>query len=102
MKKVFAVAAFGALSSLSAFAGEWTGVIVDANCGAKHADASEASAACAERCIKRGTPPVLVTADNKIVKIAADSKDKAVPFAGKKVTVTGKMEGDTLEIESIK
>ena len=42
-----------ALMSVAAFAETWTGTISDANCGAKHADASQKSIDCVQRCVGR-------------------------------------------------
>jgi hypothetical protein len=102
VKTLFLVLAFAALFSMTAFAGEWTGVISDAKCAASHADASEKSAACAQSCVKRGAAPVFVTSDNKVLKIDSESKEKVMPHVGHKVTVTGSVEGDTLKVDSIK
>jgi hypothetical protein len=99
MKKILAIFA---VAGMSAFGAEITGFIGDAKCGAKHADASEASAKCAATCLKAGSDPVLVTKDGKVYKIAAASKDKAMAHAAKTVTVTGNISGDTLTIDSIK
>ncbi len=89
-----------ALFAASAFAASWTGVVSDAGCGAKHADGSEASIKCVERCVGRGSAAVLVVGD-KVVKIADASKDKVKSHLGHKVTVTGKLEGETLTIDSV-
>ena len=102
MKKLFAVFTFMALGSASVFAEEWTGVISDTMCGAKHLDASAASQACAQKCVKGGSAPVFVTSDSKVITLDADSAKKAMPHVGHKVTVSGTMKGDTLMIESIK
>ena len=102
MKKVFAVLAFGALGSMSAFAASWTGVISDEKCGARHADASEASMACVQKCVKGGGAAVFVTSDNKVLKIDAGSTAKVMPHLGHKVTVTGTLDGDTVKIDNIK
>jgi hypothetical protein len=99
MKKALALFA---LASVSAFAAEITGFVGDASCGAKHADASAAATACAQKCVKGGAAAVLVTKDAKVYKIAAASKDKAAPFVGKTVTVKGSVSDDTVTIDSIK
>lgn len=99
MKKAFVLLA---LASVSAFAAEITGFIGDASCGAKHADASAAATACAQKCVKGGSAAVLVTKDAKVYKIDAASKDKVTAFVGKSVTVQGKVTDDTLSIDSIK
>jgi hypothetical protein len=55
---------------------------------------------CAKKCIKGGSPAVLVTDDGKIYKIA--NQDKIVEHAGMKVVVTGDMKGDTITVASVK
>jgi len=102
VKKVMTVLAFAALSSMTALAAEWTGTISDAMCGMKHADASKESIECVQKCVKGGQPAVFVTSDNKILKIDPASMKQVTPHLGHKVTVTGKVDGDTLKIDSIK
>jgi hypothetical protein len=89
-----------ALFAASAFAASWTGTISDAGCGAKHADASEASQKCAQRCFSKSGEAVLVVGD-KVVKIAAASKDKIKDHVGHKVTVNGKLENDVITVDSV-
>ncbi len=64
------------LAAMSTFAASVTGFVADSKCGAKHADASEASAACAQKCVKGGAATVLVTKDAKVYKLDADSQAK--------------------------
>jgi len=99
MKKqtVFAVLLGGAMV-MSAMAADWSGYIIDKNCASKKA--MWGNAQCAESCIKRGAPAVLVTEDGKVYSIA--DQDKVKDSAGKKVTITGTMKGDTISVESIK
>lgn len=102
MKKLLIATAFSfAVLTATAAAEEWKGVISDTKCGAKHADASEKSLACAQACVKGGSAPVFVTGD-KVLKIDAASMDKVKTHVGHKVTVTGKVDGDTVTIDSIK
>ena len=98
MKKVLDVFAFCAMSAMAA---EWTGYIVDASCAGKKEDhgASADHAACAARCIKGGAPAVLVS-DGNVYKIS--NQDKVVAHAGKKVTISGTVDGDTITVESVK
>jgi|SRR5579862_832476 len=98
MKKLMCLFALAAASS---FAAEFTGFIGDAKCGAKHADASDASAACAKKCVGAGSEAVLVTKDAKVYKIATGSQEKAKEFVGKTVTINGSEKGDTITIKSI-
>lgn len=99
MKKAFVI--FAAMS-MSTFAATLTGVVSDANCGAKHLDASAASIACVQKCVKGGTDAVFVTSDNKVLKIDDASKSKIMAHLGHKVTINGKVTGDTLTIRSVK
>jgi hypothetical protein len=100
MKKVLAVFALTVIGSMSAFAGEWSGYIADSKC--KHVDGTADHVACTAKCIKGGADAVFVTSDNKVLKIDKDSLDKVTPHYGHKVTVTGKVDGDTLKVDTIK
>jgi hypothetical protein len=55
---------------------------------------------CAKKCIKGGSPAVLVTEDGKILKIA--NQDKIVAHAGEHVTLDATLKGDTLTVASVK
>ena len=96
MKKLlFASSVF----ALTAFAGEYKGVISDAKCGAAHADASEKSMKCAQGCVKGGKEAVFVS-EGKVYKIADQAK--VTEHVGHKVTLTGKMDGETISVDSVK
>jgi hypothetical protein len=71
---------------------------MDTSCASK--PAMKGNEACAARCIKGGSPAVLVTEEGKIYKIA--EQDKVTAHAGHKVTITGKVDGDTINVESVK
>ena len=96
MKKLLVVASLFAVSS---FAAEYKGAISESGCGAKHVSGSAADIKCVSGCVKKGAAPVFVT-DGKVVKIADGSK--VMDYLGKKVVVEGKMDGDTLTIDSVK
>jgi len=98
MKK--AVAMFGLVAgfSISATAADFNGTIIDQMC-ANNA-AMKGNVECAQKCIKGGSPAVLVTDDGKVYKFA--DQGKAVPLAGQKVTISGKVKGDTITIDKIK
>jgi hypothetical protein len=89
-----------ALAAMTAMAGEWKGTIGDSKCGAKHADASEKSMACAKICVKGGAAAVFITEDGKVLKI--DNADKVAEHIGHKVTITGNIDGDSVHIDSVK
>ena len=91
--------AFVALFAVSAFAAEWKGTISDSKCGAAHADASEKSMKCVAGCVKGGQKAVFVT-DGKVLKIA--NQDKVAEHLGHKVTLSGKLDGDTVTVDSVK
>jgi hypothetical protein len=94
MKRILATFA---LCASAAMAADVTGYIIDKNCStSKDMMGDEA---CAKRCIGRGTPAVLATEDGKVYAIS--NQDKVKEMAGKKVTVSGKMDGSTITVEKI-
>lgn len=88
---------FVSLFSAFAIADEWTGWISDAKCGAKGANADHKG--CAQSCVKGGEKPVFVS-EEKVYQIGDASKIEE--YVGQKVTITGSMDGDTINIESVK
>ena len=102
MKKfAFAVVLGATLCSYGIAADSWTGVISDAKCGAGHkdADTNAKSAKCVQACVKGGQAPVLVS-EGKVYKIADASK--VTDHLGHKVVVTGELNGDTIQVDSVK
>ena len=98
MKKVvIALVLVLSVFTLSAFAGEYTGYISDSKCGAK--GAKDAHADCAKSCVKGGASPVFVS-DGKVYKI--DDASKVADHVGHKVTITGELKGDTIEVADVK
>jgi hypothetical protein len=87
-----------ALAGVSCFAAEWTGYVVDKNCASKKE--MWTNEACAQSCIKRGTPAVFVTEDGTVYQVS--NQDKVKEHAGHKVTITGKMDGDTITVDDVK
>ena len=94
MRKLFVIFGFAAISAMAA---DVTGYIVDKNCASKKAMLGNEQ--CAKTCIGKGAPAVLATEDGKIYTIT--NQDKVKDAAGKKVTVSGKVEGDSITVESI-
>lgn len=112
MKKLIAVVGLTvATFSTSGMAagGAVVGYISDAKCASDSAKAKTAAewikpAAfenCVKECVKGGSEAVFLTEDNKILKLDAASVSKVTPFLGHKVSVTGKVEGTTMKIETI-
>ncbi len=98
MKKSLAVFALSMGLTVCASAADVTGYIVDKNCANNKAMLGDE--ACAKRCMERGAPAVLATEDGKVYQIA--EQDKVKEAAGKKVTITGKIDGDKINVESVK
>src|SRR4051794_22014097 len=98
MKMRIALFALGSLFLAGAFGADFTGYIIDQSCASK--PAMKGNEACARKCIKGGSPAVLLGEDAKVYKL--DDQEKAVEHAGHKVKVSGTLDGDTIKIESIK
>jgi len=94
MKKLMLLAA---LAAGSAMAAQWTGYIVDEMCANKKEMLGNVT--CAQNCIKRGSPAVLVTDDGAIHKIA--DQDKVKDYAGKKVTISGTVSNGAIIVQGI-
>jgi hypothetical protein len=80
-----------------AVAADFTGYVIDESCASK--PAMKGNEACARKCIRGGSPAVLLADSAKVYKL--DDQAKAVEHAGHKVKVTGTLNGDTIKVESI-
>lgn len=81
------------------FAGKGlTGYVVDQRCTASKAMWSNVE--CVKKCLRDGDSAVLVLSDGKVLKIA--NQDKVEDHHGQQITVLGKIEGETITIESLK
>ena len=99
INKVLATAAlFLTVSASSAFAEDFKGTVSDAMCGAKHVAATPKDMACAQKCVKGGSPAVLVVG-KKIYQI--DNQDAVKDHVGHKVDVSGTLTGDTIHIDKV-
>ena len=85
------------LFAVTSWADEMTGYISDSKCGAK--GASDSHADCAVKCVKGGAVPVFVS-DGKVYKISDPSKVQ--DHVGHKVTITGTVKGDTIDVQEVK
>lgn len=104
MKQLLSLTAAGALFAGFAFAETWTGTVIDTMCKAK--DPATHTRKCALGCAKSGFGIVL--SDGKFVKFDDQGNTKTVAMlesASKdkdlKVKVSGKLAGDTIQVESI-
>jgi len=97
MKKSLTLFALAATFSFGAMAADFRGYIIDQNCASK--PAMKGNVECANKCIKGGSPAVLVTDDGKIYKIADQAK--VADHAGKMVTISGTMKDDTITVAKV-
>ena len=98
MNKAILALALAAGFSASAIAAEYKGYIIDEKCS--KIAAMKGDVDCATKCIKAGSPAVLLGDNGKVYKIA--NQDKVAPLAGKEVTITGTAKGDTITVDSVK
>jgi hypothetical protein len=91
LRKSLTALALTAAFSVSALAADVSGFVIDQMC-ANNA-AMRGNVECAQKCIKGGPPAMLVTEDGKMYEFS--NQAKAVPPAREKVTVSGKVQGDT-------
>ncbi|HEY4902870.1 MAG TPA: hypothetical protein VIH89_05295 [Candidatus Sulfotelmatobacter sp.] len=99
-----AVLLLGLSLTIPALAGgkqTFTGEVGDAMCGRKHMEGTPAE--CTRTCVQQGSKYALIV-DDKIYTL--DTSDKAAlatldQQAGKRVTVTGALNGDQIEVSSV-
>jgi len=97
MKREMTLLALTLTFTAGALAADFTGYIIDESCAGK--SAMKGNEACARKCIKGGSPAVLLSDSAKVYKL--DDQAKAVEHAGHKVKITGTLNGDTINVESI-
>jgi hypothetical protein len=97
MKAITAVALMTMGLAVSLMAETFAGVVMDQKCSGNASMKSNTD--CIQKCIKEGSPAVLVTADGKVYKIA--NQDKILASAGKNVSVDGKLDKDTITVATV-
>ena len=97
MKTLTVVSALVIGLAANGLAAQFKGFVEDTKCSTMKEIKDDAE--CAKKCIKGGSPAVLVTEDGKILKIA--NQDKIVAHAGEHVTLDATLKGDTLTIASV-
>ena len=85
--------------SSSSGAGSYVGSISDSMCGAKHMMPGKSDKECTVECVKGGSKYVLVDSNGKIYQLS--DQTKPTKYAGEKVKVAGKLQGDTIVVTSI-
>ena len=98
MKKISVVALMTMGLAAVSMAAEFKGFVEDTACASK--PGMKDNAACAQKCIKGGSPAVLIGEDGTVYKIA--NQDKIVAHAGEKVTVVGDVKGDTITVAEVR
>ena len=98
MKKLTAVAALTLGLAALGMAAEFKGFVEDQRCAGM--PDMKGDSECAQKCIKGGSPAVLVTPDGKIYKV--DKQADLAKHAGMNVTVMGTLKGDTITVASVK
>src|SRR5437870_9668318 len=91
------IALFALVFSAGAFGADFTGYVIDQSCASK--SAMKGNEACARKCIKGGSPAVLLGEGDKVYKL--DDQAKVSEHAGHKVKITGTLNGDTIKVDSI-
>jgi hypothetical protein len=87
------------LSATSAFAATWKGTISDEMCGAQHVNATAKDIACAQKCVKGGSPAVLIVGD-QVYKI--ENQDAVKDHVGHKVIIVGTMSNSIIHVDAVK
>jgi hypothetical protein len=80
----------------------FTGEVGDAMCGRKHME--QPAAECTRACISHGSRYILITKDSSIYILATTDKTALAMLdkhAGKNTTITGTLNGDTIEVRSV-
>jgi hypothetical protein len=103
-----AAAAILALAAVSAEPdpGSFVGWITDTECGPNHAPMiakggmGSDDAECTRICVKKGATYGFVDLERKRF-YQLDDQDSPAPFAGRRVRVTGRMQGDTIYVTRI-
>jgi hypothetical protein len=96
MKKLLLVLSVASIAAMAQ--DSWTGYIVDKNCAKNKAMWSDE--ACSKKCLDNGAKAVFVTEEGKVYQVADQDKVKA--HGGHKVTLTGKMDGETIHVDNVK
>jgi hypothetical protein len=102
MKLVLSLAATLAMGTVGLFGADqrWTGTISDSMCGISH-PAATPSKQCTTGCVKKGAKYIVVVGD-KVYNVANQDEPGLAKYAGEKVKVTGKLDGDTITVAKVK
>jgi len=98
---IFAVTAFSHLDALAARKQTFTGEVGDAMCGRQHMEGTPAE--CTRECVSKGSKYALVVGEKIYILDVTDKAALATldQQAGKHASVTGTLNGDTIEVSSV-
>jgi hypothetical protein len=77
----------------------FSGVITDARCGPRHTDRTKSASECARACVGNGSRYTIVDGDRKY-ELTGELRQVG-EFAGRRVTVTGNLDGETIKVSSV-
>jgi hypothetical protein len=103
---ILSIATLGLALAVAAFAAKadtFTGTVSDAMCGAKHMMEGD-DVRCLRVCVQKGSKYALVVGDKVYTLDTTDKTALATldELADKKATVKGSVDGDTIEVSSVK
>ena len=98
---LFSAAVFSNLYALAAHKQTFTGEVGDAMCGRKHMEGTPAE--CTRTCVEHGSKYALIVGEKIYILDTTDKTALATLDlqAGKNATVTGTLNGDTIEVSSV-
>jgi hypothetical protein len=98
---IFSVTLFSSLYALSGGRQKFTGEVGDAMCGKQHMEGTPAE--CTRTCVSKGSKYALIVGEKVYILDATDKTALATldQQAGKNVTVTGTLNGDTIEVSAV-
>jgi hypothetical protein len=98
---IFSATLFSNVYGLAGGKQTFTGEVGDAMCGRKHMEGTPAE--CTRTCVAQGSKFALVVGDRIYVLDTTDKTALATlnQQAGKNATVTGTLNGDTIEVSSV-
>lgn len=76
----------------------FSGVVTDMRCGARHTTEGKSAAECATTCVHNGSRYAIVDGDRKY-ELAGELR-QIREFAGQRVTLTGVLDGETIQVTS--
>jgi hypothetical protein len=92
---------FSSLDALAASKQKFTGEVGDAMCGRQHMEGTPTE--CTRACVSKGSKYALVVGEKIYILDATDKRALATldQQAGKNATVTGTLNGDTIEVSAV-